>query len=218
MAIKLYGPALAVALLSSSVAWAAAPPAPQILLGQVKSVSPTSITVAVNGKVETLGVSPQLTVYLLKPTTPDQIKPGSFIGATNLPTIAGRGRATEIHIFPPGVKRGEGDRPWPSATTGSGGAAMMTNGTVSTGAPAQTSAMTNGSVGAIGGAGGTLSFDIVYAGGTKRVTVPPGTQITTMNPGTLKDVKPGARVTVIATNPPGGARQATLINVEPPGK
>jgi predicted phosphodiesterase len=94
----------------------------------------------------------------------------------------------------------------------------MTNGAVTGVQRAGGSRMTNGSVGAVDAKGGALSFDVAYAGGTKRVTVPKGTQITTMNPGAIADVKPGAKVTVIAVAGPDGVRQASLINVEPPSK
>ena len=200
----------------SAPALAQTPPGPQVLLGEVTAVSPTSVTLTVEGKPETVKLSPKLVVYVLTPTTPDQIKPGSFVGTTNIPSSTG-GRSTEVHIFPPGVKLGEGDRPWPSQP-GAKTASRMTNGAVTGVQRAETSRMTNGSVGAVKAAGGALSFDVAYAGGTKRVTVPKGTQITTMNPGAISDVKPGAGVTVIAITGADGVRQASLINIEPPGK
>src|SRR4051794_3206455 len=54
------------------------------------------------------------------------IQPGSFIGTRNVERSDGQGISTEVHVFPPGVRAGEGHYPMP------GQQAMMTNGDVTT--------------------------------------------------------------------------------------
>ena len=64
---------------------------------------------------------------MAKPVALDAIAPGSFIGTTEVEKADGTGTSLEVHVFPAGVKQGEGHYAW-DLRPGS----MMTNGTVDT--------------------------------------------------------------------------------------
>ena len=73
-----------------------------------------------------VGLTPTWTVAVMKPVAIDAIQPGSFIGTSEMPNKDGTsGKSLEVHVFPPGVKMGEGHYGW-DLKPGS----MMTNGTV----------------------------------------------------------------------------------------
>jgi hypothetical protein len=143
------------------------------------------------------------------------IKAGVFLGTTNTPTGTGSGDSTEVHIFPAGVKMGEGDRPMGPQASGS----RMTNGTVSSAASGPAgggSRMTNGSVGAVAKGGSSVTMKVAYAGGVRTVTVTDKTPITVLT--TLKPtaLKPGSNVLVGAVpGPKGGEKVASFVNVQP---
>ena len=80
-----------------------------------------------DGKTVNVNLAPNWAVAVLKPIPVDQIQPGSFIGTTEMPQPDGTGLSVEVHVFPPGVKMGEGHYPWDLEP-----GAMMTNGTVGT--------------------------------------------------------------------------------------
>lgn len=150
------------------------------------------------------------------PGTIADIKSGSFIGTTNVPSADGTGQSTEVHIFPPGVKMGEGDRPMGASS--SAGASRMTNGAVSAVGPAQdgsASRMTNGSVGAVANASAGLEMDVAYAGGKRHIVVPAKTPVMVMSSGTTQLLKPGVKVLVGAVPGPNGSPVASFINVQP---
>jgi hypothetical protein len=142
------------------------------------------------------------------------IKPGSFIGTTNIPSGDGEGRSTEVHIFPPGVKMGEGDRPMGPAR-GSSAASRMTNGMVSSAAPATGgSRMTNGAVGAVSGGAGGLAMDVTYEGGERHIIVSLKTPVQIMSRGTPKLLKEGVPVVVGVVPGSKDSKTATFVNVQ----
>jgi hypothetical protein len=185
------GAMAAATIATAQPAPAPAPPTPvrgavQGLNGNVLTVSGPSGPVAVT-------LDGTWTVSVTKKIDASAIKPGSFIGTTNVNNADGTGTSTEIHVFPPGVRLGEGHYPW--FTQGS----MMTNGDVTmvvTGAKGQ-------------------ELDIKYNGrggtGTRHVTVPPGTPIVTFSAGDQSMIKPGAQVFIIAAKGPDGMLHARSV-------
>ena len=114
--------------LAASAAIAQTPAAPSVVRGTVTAMDAGSITVkGEKGGIQKVGLTPTWSVAVMKPVAIDAIKPGSFIGTAEMPGKNGTGKSLEVHVFPPGVKMGEGHYGW-DLKKGS----MMTNGTVGT--------------------------------------------------------------------------------------
>ena len=204
---------------AAPAAEAAANVQPQLTSGAVTAVSGSQLTISNQDTPATFELSPQTVIMIAHKGTVADIKAGGFIGTTNVPSADGTGQSTEVHVFPPGVKMGEGDRPM-GPPSSSAPASRMTNGTVSAAAPADTGAstsrMTNGSVGAVStNASAGLQMDVAYAGGHRQIVVPANTPVMVMSSGTTALLKPGTKVLVGAVPGPNGVQEATFINVQP---
>src|SRR5436189_1353832 len=139
----------AVVLVATSAA-AQAPPAPTVVRGKVTALSANSITVKPDkGAPQSVTLTPTWSVAVMKPVEPDAIKPGSFIGTAEMPQKDGTGKSLEVHVFPPGVKMGEGHYGW-DLKPGS----MMTNGTVGT---------------VVAGKKGARTLDVSYSYGKRTI-------------------------------------------------
>lgn len=183
--------AMAGALAAASAPWAQPAPPTQVR-GPIQSLDGNVLTVNQASGPVAITMDGNWTVNVLKNIDVSEIKPGSFIGTTNVDKPDGTGTSTEIHVFPPGVRLGEGHYPW------RGGAGTM---------------MTNGDVTVVGSSGRELT--IKYSGqggaGERKVTVPAGTPIVTFSPGTPGMLKPGWNVLVFATTGPDGKLHATGV-------
>jgi hypothetical protein len=136
---------------------------PTIVRGVVAQASDTQLVITGrDGKAVTVKLAPNWTVAVLKPIPVSQIQAGSFIGTTEMPQADGSGVSVEVHVFPPGVKMGEGHYPWDLQP-----GAMMTNGTVGT-----VTAVTGGQ-----------ALDVSYPSGTRHVVVPPNAPVVLITPG-----------------------------------
>jgi hypothetical protein len=186
---------------------------PQLVNGKVQSVSASEISIASQGLTMTFALTPKTQIMTSRPGALADIKPGSFIGTTNNPTSAASGESTEVHIFPPGVKMGEGDRPMGPQASG----ARMTNGTVSSTAAGGAGGprMTNGSVGTVAKAGSSITMKVDYAGGQRTVVVTDKTPIVVLTSLKPTAIKPGSSVLVGAVPGPNGTKEAQFINVQP---
>jgi hypothetical protein len=154
------------------------PPPPERVRGQVVSISADKLTLkARNGKTETIALAPDWSVTLVTPVAVSAIQPGSFIGTTEVDKPDGTGRSLEVHVFPPGVKMGEGHYDWDLKPH-----SMMTNGTVGK--------VTAGHKG--------QELDITYPTGAKHVVVPKNVPVVQMGPGDRSMIKPGAHIFLIA--------------------
>lgn len=174
---------LAMAPAAASADPAAAPPI-RFLRGTITAVTPTAVRIkTTDGKTEAVNLSSDWNVQVTKPVTVSEIKSGSFIGTAEMPQPDGTGRSLEVHVFPPGVKVGEGHYGW-SLKKGS----MMTNGTV----------------GKVVASPAGRSFDVSYPTGTRKIVVPPKTPIVQIGPGPRTLVKVGSRVFIPAAVTPGG--------------
>ena len=164
------------------------PPAP--VRGTVQSLDGAKLVVSQASGPATVLLADNWTLTMLKKIPVSAIQPGSFIGTTNVDLPGGGGQSTEVHVFPPGQRGGEGHYPMPGQT------AMMTNGDVTmvaTGAKGQ-------------------ELDIKYNGrggsGVRHVTVPPGTPVVLFSQGAHADLKTGAPVLVFAGKGPDGVLHA----------
>ena len=180
----------ALALPASAQQPAAPPSPPTRVSGQVASIDGQKLVVTQTSGPATVMLADNWTLTVLKNVAVGDIKPGSFIGTTNVDLPGGGGQSTEIHVFPPGQRGGEGHYPMP------GQSAMMTNGDVTmvaTGAKGQ-------------------ELDIKYNGrggsGVRHVVVPPGTPIVQFGQGDRSTLKAGWNVSVFAVKGDDGALHA----------
>jgi len=199
---------------ASSAAPAADQVQPKLTPGVVSAASATSLTITSQGAPATYTLTPGTTIMVTHKGSLADIKAGSFLGTTNVPSADGGGQSTEVHIFPPGVKMGEGDRPMGPPPAGGGGATRMTNGTVSAASPAGGTRMTNGAAGNVSSGTQGVQMNVAYQGGTRHIVVSPTTPISVMSSGTPDMLKPGTKVLVGHVAGAGGAETATFINVQ----
>lgn len=180
--------------LSATAVLAQAPPAPTVVRGTVTAMTETALTVkTAKGPVQ-VGLAPIWSVAVMKPVAIDAIQAGSFIGTAEMPKKDGTaGTSLEVHVFPPGVKMGEGHYGW-DLKPGS----MMTNGTV-------------GKVEA--GKKGSRELDVTYSYGTRHITVPASVPVVQITGGKREMVKVGVPVFMVVQKSPTGALMAGSVSV-----
>ena len=182
------------ATLVAGAAYAQAPAVPSVVRGVVTAMDAASITVKGDrGAVQKVGLTPNWSVAVMKPVTLDAIKPGSFIGTAEMPKKDGTGRSLEVHVFPPGVKMGEGHYGW-DLKKGS----MMTNGTVGT---------------VVAGKKGSRQLEVSYSYGKRMITVPANVPIVQIAGGTRAQVKPGVPVFMVVQKAAGGQLMAGSVSI-----
>ncbi|MGA8699952.1 MAG: hypothetical protein WB689_40215 [Xanthobacteraceae bacterium] len=115
------------------------------------------------------------------------IKQNSFVGVTAMPQPDGGLSAVEAHIFPEAMRgTGEGHYPWdlrPQST------------------------MTNANVEQVVSAVDGRTLTLKYKDGEKKITVPANAPIVTYVPGDKSDIKPGAKVFIVAVKQANGKLQ-----------
>jgi hypothetical protein len=187
----------AVAGLTLSFAAQAQAPARQMVRGVVTEAKPNALTLkGKDGKPVTVGWADGWTVAVMKPIDASEIKEGSFIGTAEMPQADGNGKSLEVHVFPPGVKMGEGHYNW-DLKPGS----MMTNGTV----------------GKVVVAKGGREMDVSYSYGVRHILVPPKVPIVQITAGDKALVKKGVAVFMVAAQTPNGL-VANSVSVGEKGK
>jgi Domain of unknown function (DUF5666) len=121
------------------------------------------------------------------------IKQGSFVGVTAMPQADGSLSALEVHIFPEAMRgTGEGHYPWdlqPKST------------------------MTNANVEDVVSAVDGRTLTLKYKDGEKKILVPANIPIVRYVPGDTNDLKPGAKVFIIAVKQPDGTLQGRAWRV-----
>jgi hypothetical protein len=186
--MKIHALALsAVLALSATAALAqpATPPAPTVVRGTVTALTDTSMTVKTDKGPAVVGLTPNWSVAVMKTVAIDAIQPGSFIGTSEMPNKDGSsGQSLEVHVFPPGVKMGEGHYGW-DLKPGS----MMTNGTVGT---------------VVAGKKGSRELDVDYSYGKRHITVPANVPVVQIGPGKREMVKVGTPVFMVVQKGPNG--------------
>lgn len=161
--------------------------------GTVESVTADVLTLRdAQGAAVQMQLAPEWRVSVVAPIGVEAIQPGSFIGTTNVVQPDGSGRSVEVHVFPPGMKPGEGDRVMDEATG---------------------TKMTNGTVGQVVQAAGGSELDVAYPGGQRHIVVPPDVPIMSMMPGGRDLVKPGTPVVVVTMAGPDGGTVARFVMV-----
>ena len=183
----------AAATLAAGSALAQAPAGPAVVRGVVKAMDASSLTVKGDKGLQKVALTPSWSVAVMKPVQPDAIQPGSFIGTAEMPRKDGTGKSLEVHIFPPGVKMGEGHYGW-DLKKGS----MMTNGTVGT---------------VVAGRKGSRQLEVNYSYGKRTITVPANVPIVQITPGQRSQVKPGVPVFMVVQKGAGGQLTAGSVSI-----
>jgi hypothetical protein len=166
---------------------------PGIARGTIVSIQNDTLTLKVaGGSTETIALAKDWKVSVLKPVSVDTIQPGSFIGTAEMPQKDGTGRSLEVHVFPPGVKAGEGHYDWDLK---------------------KGSKMTNGTVGQVTASGKGRELQVSYPNGERKITVPPNVPIVQITPGERALAKPGAPAFLIVAKSAGGELSSGAIAV-----
>ena len=182
--------ALAALALSGAAALAqtpapATPPTPTVVRGTVSAMTDTQLTIKTDKGPQVVGLAPSWSVAVMKPVAIDAIQAGSFIGTSEMPNKDGSaGTSLEVHVFPPGVKMGEGHYGW-DLKPGS----MMTNGTV-------------GKV--VAGKKGSRELDVSYSYGQRHITVPAKVPVVQITGGARDMVKVGVPVFMVVQKTANG--------------
>jgi hypothetical protein len=109
-----------------------------------------------------------------------------------MPQKNGTGRSLEVHVFPPGVKVGEGHYGWDLR---------------------KGSMMTNGTVGKVTTVGKGRELDVTYPDGARKIIVPPGVPIVQFTNGERSMIKPGIAAFLIVVKTPNGDLTARGIAI-----
>jgi hypothetical protein len=177
------------------VAMAASPSLP--IRGTIDAVngSVLSITEASGAKIA-VTLSPNATITDVITGSLADVKAGTYVGTAAIKQPSGVYRAMELQVFPESMRGvGLGTRQWNLAPH-----STMTNGTVGGLANA------GGTVGTVSGSG-NVTLTVNDGSGTKTVLIPDGVPVVTYAPGSIADLYPGAHVIFF----PSSAASAPLI-------
>lgn len=196
MGARIFVVSLAVAVLMSTAMVASAQQSETVRVrGEIVGVDGPMLTVkARDGADLKIRLADNVAVSGIVRTQLFEIKPGSYIGVSAMPQPDGSQRALHVHIFPEPMRGiAEGHFPWdvrPGST--------MTNATV-----AETVAAVDGQ-----------SITVKYKDGEKKIVVPQETPIVTYLPGDKVELKPVAKIFIVAAQKqPDGTYSAARISV-----
>ncbi|MFZ3359395.1 MAG: hypothetical protein WCA56_13515 [Xanthobacteraceae bacterium] len=188
--------ASALALLFAASVAAAQQPKTVRIRGEIETVNGPLLTIkATNGSVVNVKLADKARITAMVKASLADIKQGTFIGVTAMPQPDGSQKAIGLHIFMDSQRGVVPARfsPWdrqPGST--------MTNADVES---------------TVAGVDGQ-TMTVKYADGEKKVIVPPDTPVVRFVPGNAADLKPGAKMIIIAGQKmPDGSVLAPAINV-----
>jgi hypothetical protein len=175
-------------------AWAQGAPPPVNIRGTIERVQdPTYIVKNRDGAEVTLTIADKPQIAGIVKASLADIKQGSFIGVTAVPQADGTQKALEVHIFPESMRgTGEGHYPWdlrPQST------------------------MTNANVEQVVTAVEGRTLTLKYKTGEKKIFVPAEAPIVMYVPGDKGDLKPGAKVLIMAAKRPDGSLEGRAWRV-----
>lgn len=186
----------ALALLSTQAFAQPFAPETMRITGTIEAADADSITVRAleGGGTNKVYLGRDVKVFGIAAAGLADIKPGAYIGVGGRPNADGSQRAIRVTVFAESQRGlGEGFRPWDRAPHGT-----MTNATV-----AETVAGVDGPV-----------VTVKYAGGEKRIVVPPDARILAYAAGSREDLKVGAHVAILrAKRKLDGTFETDRINV-----
>ncbi|BDG05136.1 hypothetical protein [Anaeromyxobacter oryzae] len=199
--------AIGLAALATSASAAGQPE--EHVRGVIGAVANDTVTVkGADGRAQKLKLGDETRVSFATRADLGAIAKDEFVGTTAVEGSDGSLRAVEVHVFPQAMRgTGEGHRPWdlkPGST--------MTNATVASVEGSKTappSTMTNATVSDVAGAAGGKTLTLSYAGGEKKVLVPPGTPVVRIEPADRSALAPGQHVFAAGARQPDGT---VLVN------
>jgi hypothetical protein len=179
--------------LAISAAWAQEAP-PVRIRGTIEKVEdPTYIVKNRDGAEVKLVMAEKPSIAAIVKASLSDIKQGSFVGVTSMPQADGTHKAIEVHIFPEAMRgTGEGSYPWdlrPQST------------------------MTNANVEQVVTAVDGHTLTLKYKGGEKKIFVPAEAVIVSYAVADKSDLKPGAKVFVVAAKRPDGTLEGRAWRV-----
>jgi hypothetical protein len=184
------------ALLAMSFAGGAlAQDKPVRVRGEIVSLDGSMMTVKPRGGSDIkIKLADNVGVSGVVPFRIEDIKPNSYIGVSSIPQPDGTQRAIHVHVFPEALRGvAEGHFPWDNQPQ-----SMMTNATVQ-----ETVAGVDGQ-----------TIMVKYKDGEKKIVVPKDAPVVTYVPGSMADLKPGAKIFIVAAVPqPDGTFTAARVNV-----
>jgi hypothetical protein len=190
--VRLFAAAIAAVFLSCAPqgSWAEDMP----ILGQVTAFKDGTLTVKSNaGETVKIAVDKKTRFRTLTRAKFSDLKKGDFIASAGMLQKDGSLKALEVRYFPAGTRHPrEVHRP---DTFG------------------PDSRMTNATVDAIIGGVEGRTFKVKYKGGEKTIVVPKGVLVMRQGGGTVKLLKPGAHVSVVARKSKDGTIKALRIKV-----
>jgi hypothetical protein len=174
--------------------WGQEPPPPVRIRGTIEHAEdPAYIVKNRDGAEVKLVMAEKPSIAGIVKASLSDIKPGSFVGVTSMPQPDGTHKAIEVHIFPEAMRgSGEGSYPWdlrPQST--------MTNANVE-----QMVTAVNGH-----------TLNLKYKGGEKAIFVPDDAVIVSYAVGDKNELKPGAKVLVVAAKRADGTLEARAWRV-----
>ena len=161
---------------------APAPAAQPIRIGGiVTAISGNQITITgADGASSNFTVAPDAWIVKGRPIQAREIHAGDFVATANVNNPDGTGTSTELRVFPPGLRLGEGSYPMQEANT----------------------TMTNATVAQVTNVGGGRQLTVTYGAsatngtpaGTRTITLPASVQVMQWYRVTLGDLHAGNRV------------------------
>ena len=185
-------------VVAATAALAQAPADMVRVRGTVESVDGSMLTVkSRDGADLKVKLADNAVIRTVTGKTVADVKQGLFVGITAMPQPDGTQKAVEIHIFPEAARgTGEGHRPWD----------LMPGST-----------MTNANVDSEVAISDGKKLVLKYKDGDKTFIVPDNIKVVMFAPGTAADVKPGAKIFIVAAKKmPDGTLEAPGVNGRAP--
>ena len=167
--------------------------------GTIQSVDGSTLDVkARDGADVKVKLADNAVIRTVTGKTVADVKQGLFVGITAMPQPDGTQKAVEIHIFPEAARgTGEGHRPWD----------LMPGST-----------MTNANVDSEVAISDGKKLVLKYKDGDKTFIVPDNVKVVMFAPGSAADVKPGAKIFIVAAKKlPDGTLEAPGATVSSGG-
>jgi len=186
-------------VVAATAALAQAPADTVRVRGTVQSVDGSMLTVkSRDGADLKIKLADNPVIRTVTGKTVADVKQGLFVGITAMPQPDGTQKAVEIHIFPEAARgTGEGHRPWD----------LMPGST-----------MTNANVDSEVAISDGKKLVLKYKDGDKTFIVPDNVKVVMFAPGTAADVKPGAKIFIVAAKKlPDGTLEAPGATVSSGG-
>jgi hypothetical protein len=186
-------------VIAATAALAQAPADMVRVRGTVQSVDGSMLTVkSRDGADLKIKLADNAVIRTVTGKTVADVKQGLFVGITAMPQPDGTQKAVEIHIFPEAARgTGEGHRPWD----------LMPGST-----------MTNANVDSEVAISDGKKLVLKYKDGDKTFIVPDNVKVVMFAPGTATDVKPGAKIFIVAAKKmPDGTLEAPGVTVSSGG-